>query len=132
MMYIRQHPYGMQLDVYGYSYKLRRQKRFIIWRRRRDLNCLLPILFKLFRTVFVTFSSHPVANKTYRTSVKSSSHPDKGKNKGKYLRIEVKNYSTSPYLTLMRSSFSSMGSAATRMKITVAAAWIRSMGRPDT
>ena len=41
-------------------------------------------------------------------------------------------YSTKPYLTLMRSSFSSMGSAAMRMKITVAAAWIRSMGRPDT
>ena len=41
-------------------------------------------------------------------------------------------YSTNPYLTLMRSSFSNMGSAATRMKLTVAAAWIRSMGRPDT
>ena len=41
-------------------------------------------------------------------------------------------YSTKPYLTLMRSSFSSMGSAAMRMKITVAAAWIRSMGSPDT
>ena len=41
-------------------------------------------------------------------------------------------YSTKPYLTLMRSSFSSMGSAAMRMKITVAAAWIKSMGRPDT
>ena len=41
-------------------------------------------------------------------------------------------YSTSPYLTLMRSSFSSMGSAAMRMKITVAAAWIRSIGKPDT
>ena len=41
-------------------------------------------------------------------------------------------YSTKPYLTLMRSSFSSMGSAATRMKTTVAAAWIRSMGSPDT
>ena len=41
-------------------------------------------------------------------------------------------YSTNPYLTLIRSSFSSMGSAAMRMNITVAAAWIRSMGRPDT
>ena len=41
-------------------------------------------------------------------------------------------YSTKPYLTLMRSSFSSMGSAAMRMKTAVAAAWIRSMGRPDT
>ena len=39
---------------------------------------------------------------------------------------------TATYLTLMQSSFSSMGSAAMRMKITVAAAWIRSMGRPDT
>ena len=48
---------------------------------------MLPALFKLFSTVFFTFLSHPVANKTYRTSVKSSSHPDKGKNKGKYLRI---------------------------------------------
>ena len=41
-------------------------------------------------------------------------------------------YSTNPYFTLMRSSFSSMGSAAMRMKITVAAAWIRSIDRPDT
>jgi len=41
-------------------------------------------------------------------------------------------YSTKPYLTLIRSSFSSIGSAAMRMKITVAAAWIRSIGRPDT
>ena len=41
-------------------------------------------------------------------------------------------YSTKPYLTLMRSSFSSIGSAARKMKITVAAAWIRSMGRPET
>ena len=48
------------------------------------------------------------------------------------LRQPLSVYSTNPYLTLMRSSFSSMGSAAMRMKITVAAAWIRSMGRPDT
>ena len=41
-------------------------------------------------------------------------------------------YSTKPYLTLIRSSFSSIGSAARKMKITVAAAWIRSMGRPET
>ena len=41
-------------------------------------------------------------------------------------------YSTKPYLTLIRSSFSSIGSAAMRMKTAVAAAWIRSMGRPDT
>ena len=41
-------------------------------------------------------------------------------------------YSTKPYLTLIRSSFSSIGSAAMRMKITVAAAWIKSIGKPDT
>ena len=41
-------------------------------------------------------------------------------------------YSTKPYLTLMRSSFPNIGSAAMRMKITVAAAWIRSIGSPDT
>ena len=41
-------------------------------------------------------------------------------------------YSTKPYLVLIRSSFSNIGSPAMRIKITVAAAWIRSMGRPDT
>lgn len=41
-------------------------------------------------------------------------------------------HSTNPYFTLIRSSFSSIGSAAIRMKTAVAAAWIRSIGRPDT
>ena len=41
-------------------------------------------------------------------------------------------YSTKPYLILMRSSFSSMGSASTSRKKTVAAAWTQSMGKPVT
>ena len=41
-------------------------------------------------------------------------------------------YSTRPYLILMRSSFSSMGSASTSRKKTVAAAWTQSMGKPVT
>ena len=44
----------------------------------------------------------------------------------------LNHYETRPYFTLMRSSFSSIGSAAMRMKITVAAACTRSIGRPDT
>ena len=40
-------------------------------------------------------------------------------------------YSTNPYLTFMRSNFSSIGSAAIKIKTTVAAAWIKSIGRPD-
>lgn len=41
-------------------------------------------------------------------------------------------YSTKPYLTLMRSSFSNIGCAANAKKIAVAAACIRSMGSPVT
>ena len=40
-------------------------------------------------------------------------------------------YSTRPYLTLMRSSFSSMGSAANQRNSQVAAAWMQSMGKPE-
>lgn len=66
-----------------------------------------------------------------RPSCKNSkNHPKRG---GFYFaavvdtrkRILIKGnsaHSTSPYFTLMRSSFSSMGSAASRRKITVAAA----------
>ena len=44
-----------------------------------------------------------------------------------------KNYlSIKPYLTLTRSSFSSIGSAANHRKITVAAAWTQSTGKPET
>lgn len=46
--------------------------------------------------------------------------------------VEWQNYSTSPYFTLIRSNFSSMGSAARSRKMTVAPAWIKSMGRPLT
>ena len=35
-----------------------------------------------------------------------------------------------PYFTLMRSSFSSIGSAAIHRKNTVPAAWTQSMGKP--
>ena len=61
-------------------------------------------------------------------------YPRKGKNKGKtqHSRYTKYNHSTKPYLTLIRSSFSSIDSAAMRMKITVAAAWIKSIGKPDT
>ena len=41
-------------------------------------------------------------------------------------------HSTNPYLTLIRSSFSSMGSAANQRKIHVAAAWTASTGKPVT
>lgn len=37
---------------------------------------------------------------------------------------------TRPYFVLMRSSFSSMGSAPSHRKMAVAAPWTRSMGRP--
>ena len=41
-------------------------------------------------------------------------------------------HSTMPYFTLIRSSFSSMGSAANHRKSHVAAAWTQSMGNPET
>ena len=65
-------------------------------------------------------------------TVKSTLAKRKASGQNRRLILKVSYYSTKPYLTLMRSSFSSIGSAAMRMKITVAAAWIRSMGRPDT
>ena len=65
-------------------------------------------------------------------SVKSTPVKRKASGFSRRLILKASYYSTKPYLTLMRSSFSSIGSAAMRMKITVAAAWIRSMGRPDT
>lgn len=37
---------------------------------------------------------------------------------------------TRPYFVLMRSSFSSMGSAPSHRKMAVAAPWTRSIGRP--
>ncbi len=40
-------------------------------------------------------------------------------------------HSTMPYFTLIRSSFSSMGSAANHRKSHVAAAWTQSMGNPE-
>ena len=41
-------------------------------------------------------------------------------------------YVSRPYFSLMRSSFSSMGSAAIHRKNTVAAAWTQSTGKPVT
>lgn len=41
-------------------------------------------------------------------------------------------YSMSPYFTLIRSNFSSIGSAANQRKIQVAAAWTASTGKPVT
>ena len=65
-------------------------------------------------------------------SVKSTLAKRKASGQNRRLILKVSYYSTKPYLTLMRSNFSNIGSAAMRMKITVAAAWIRSMGSPDT
>lgn len=41
-------------------------------------------------------------------------------------------YSIRPYFSLIRSSFSNMGSAAIQRKNTVATAWMQSMGKPVT
>ena len=61
---------------------------------------------------------------------KETTHPSIGMSGLKFSLYMI--HSTKPYFTLIRSSFSNIGSAATMMKITVAAAWIKSIGRPVT
>ena len=55
-----------------------------------------------------------------------------GKSKVSAPLVEGRNHSINPYFTLMRSSFSSIGSAASSRKMTVAPAWTKSMGKPLT
>ena len=43
----------------------------------------------------------------------------------------IDNHSTNPYFTLIRSSFSNIGSAANQRKIHVEAAWMQSTGNPE-
>ena len=76
------------------------------------------------------FTNEIVTQKEH--TVKSTLAKRKASGQNRRLILKVSYYSTKPYLTLMRSNFSNMGSAAMRMNITVAAAWIRSIGRPDT
>ena len=44
--------------------------------------------------------------------------------------VNCKSYSTSPYFTLILSSFSSIGFEMTARIVTVATAWMRSIGSP--
>ena len=50
----------------------------------------------------------------------------------KLISVSCSNYDIRLYFTLILSSFSSMGSAASQRKSTVAVAWIRSTGMPET